>query len=492
MFRQNTLTLLLAFLVAATGLTGCAGDATETQNVEGMSLLTAISLGSMKRAVYFKTDDGRDTTAYMTVTSSLYPLTIDQVGHRVFNADSLPRHTFVDKVTLSTLNAQGTATVKSLATGTDTLLTPTDSLDFRQQRVLTIHGYDGTSTTSYTIDIRVHKEDGDSMRWTRTTAGAATDGFGFLYAMTAQCKGDSLLVWAMGTPEGSDDSGVYCLWTSAANPEAWHSVRTSGASLFNDKVALHRDMLYAQSETHLIKSADGIAWTEVAPLTMAAGAQSRRMLVGATTRSLYAYGIDEGCILRSTDGGLTWTKDKVSGTLPEGIQWESASLTRPSKSNPNMEEIFVLGESSNTPKPTLYTLSRQEMVKAEDEGVADFQWTAYRNAEGSPYNLPDNQGYKSVLSYDGALLCISQDAGSRAYSARMSQDGGRVWSAGTVTLPELNAQTDFIATVDARNFIWLIGHDCKTLWRGRLNRLGWSPEQQVFYNTRRQGKTIGD
>ena len=62
----------------------------------------------------------------------------------------------------------------------------------------------------------------------------------------------------------------------------------------------------------------------------------------------------------------------------------------------------------------------------------------------------------------------------------ISRDGGISWrKAKAHTVPADAANfTTFTSTVDSSNFIWIIGNG--KVWRGRLNRLGWTSPQKSF------------
>ena len=85
---------------------------------------------------------------------------------------------------------------------------------------------------------------------------------------------------------------------------------------------------------------------------------------------------------------------------------------------------------------------------------------------------------------DDALRSMTQDYIDSFY---YSQDGGITWKTPDYTLPtDMNSSNVFTATVDSQNFIWIICGQSGEIWRGRLNRMGWTKEQNEFLKVRRK------
>ena len=142
----------------------CADDDDDDSTDTNSCFISAVTLGTLSRTIV-----QTDTTYQVSVTGSYYPMTIDHIKGEIYNIDSLPYNTNVEKVVFSTLNAQGTLALKSLFSGEDTLFVSTDSTDFRQPRQITVYGTDGISRRQYTMTLNVHREEGDSMNWQRVT-----------------------------------------------------------------------------------------------------------------------------------------------------------------------------------------------------------------------------------------------------------------------------------------------------------------------------------
>lgn len=215
MFKSlKRLRIPLLCLAAGTLFSACLGSDDSTEEVTNECVVKAVSLGTLKRTMRTRTADGkRDSTYVITVKPALYPLTIDQQKNLIYNVDSLPYNTNVSKVVISSLLAQGTYAIKTLTTAVDTLLSLKDSLDFSKPRTIVIYGADGVSRRNYTMELRVHQEEGDSIHWQQMTdAQWAAQGFAAPVAGTFSAAGRTFCPSATGIDSSSDGS----TWTSDA------------------------------------------------------------------------------------------------------------------------------------------------------------------------------------------------------------------------------------------------------------------------------------
>ena len=102
-----------------------------------------------------------------------YKFTIDQQQGLIYNEDSLPVHadTIIDKILIKTLTtASGVVTMKD-QNDQDSIINMSDSIDLRnplEVKVWSTEALAGISpdqVKKYTITVRVHKHDPDSLRW---------------------------------------------------------------------------------------------------------------------------------------------------------------------------------------------------------------------------------------------------------------------------------------------------------------------------------------
>lgn len=159
--------LLLTLIVAASCLNSSNDDAS---SLYSDAAITSFSLGTLTRYQHQKTDAGNDTIIKTTVTGSSYDFSIDQINHRIYNADSLPTGTDVSKlvVTLSTYNG-GTVWIQDLEDPEIGILyNSTDSIDFTTPRTFRIYANNGKGFSTYTVNVNVHQQEANVMNWQLT------------------------------------------------------------------------------------------------------------------------------------------------------------------------------------------------------------------------------------------------------------------------------------------------------------------------------------
>lgn len=102
-----------------------------------------------------------------------YKFTIDQLSGEIYNEDSLPVHadTIIDNILIKTLTtASGVVTMKDKS-GNDSIININDSIDLRKDLTVKVWstealaGISPNRTKEYTIKVRVHRHDPDSLRW---------------------------------------------------------------------------------------------------------------------------------------------------------------------------------------------------------------------------------------------------------------------------------------------------------------------------------------
>ena len=167
--QSSLLSAAVALIILLTN--ACNTDSTYDVASSGDCIVTAATLGTLYRETTAKTPDGRDTTYRAAVTGALYPLHIDQVNNRIYNTDSLPTATEVERTVFSIFNVAGIAAIRSIATGQDTLFVKTDSTDCSVERFITVYSSDSQSKRIYSLQLNVHREEADSFVW-RTTQTA--------------------------------------------------------------------------------------------------------------------------------------------------------------------------------------------------------------------------------------------------------------------------------------------------------------------------------
>ena len=155
-------------LVAVTMLPSCLGD--DDITVYDDVAITSFSLGTLNR--YVKTTvNGKDTTYKVSFAGSGYKMAIDQIGGRIFNADSLPVGTDVKHV-VCTLSVRNSALISMKSMISDSLFTfsSTDSLDFSEPRTIRIFSTDGEHYRDYIVSVAARQYEAGTLLWTAMDA----------------------------------------------------------------------------------------------------------------------------------------------------------------------------------------------------------------------------------------------------------------------------------------------------------------------------------
>ncbi len=439
----------IAFVVmsalALTFLASCSDD-NKSSELSSDCAINAIVLGNLSRIYHTYLDNGKDTSYSITVPGAAYPLHIDQINRRIFNSDSLPVGTAVNKVYFTTFSADGIVSYR-LESGKDTLYSTKDTLDFTSPRIFTIFASDGSGSRSYTIDIKIHNADPDAYSW--VAASPADNDVAKLESMRMIAKDGQLYLW--GSKNGTNvvmtrktGEGV-ALWTKK-DISGTDGLQTKSINLFNGKFV-------AISESGLVESENGADWTETATSLV-----PDRIL--ATDEELYI--TVSGKIYSSSDL-KSWKEEKADNSTAFLPTENIYSAVLPAVNNPNIENIVCVGYLDGKTETW-----KKEMNKVYPE---DNAWSYYPTTEETPRTLPYLKGF-NMMKYDGKLFCAGINGDT--VNVYTSTDGARAWKkvkVPTMVPAQTGKPTEIFMTPDDDNHIWLVCSGTGTLWKGYLNRL---------------------
>lgn len=497
-------------------LASCLGDDDNSSGITyyGDGAITAFSLGTLNRTYLYnngepikKTTDGTDSTT--TVDCSSYKMTIDQLSyakddagnptkmHPIFNTDSLPAGTDISRVvcTISSKNSGVIALMrlKKNPTDKDTLdyFNSSDSIDFTSPREFHVYSTDGTYRRRYQVKLNVHKELADSFTWHKQDIHdimAAAEGGVKGTALTELVSGaDNTLFLSVATPTVTK---LYSQSLKTGGAAGFKHQRDFGAEAWQNVVAFG-GKLYVLDGGKLMRSANGASWEEVSATGVSLDADSR--LVASSSKLFVLTYANEptntskgmrGTAIYSSADGSNWAVEALGDDavrLPGG---RLSVCEMPLKTNSDIKRLVIAGN-----RMAADTLSADGNAvvwgKIEDPTDDSYKWNAYDSK--SKYSLPDMQSL-SVMKYDGQLYAIggkTTDGEGTPFSVLYtSNDQGISWRESSLfTLPSLSTvvNADAVAMIaDSQNYVWIVNAADSSLWKMRINRLGWKQEQRAF------------
>lgn len=422
LFKQDEMkkifrTLCVLFGVAF-ALTSCLGDDEQQVTTYSDMTITQFTLGTLNR--YTKTvssKTGNDTIIKSTLSGTSYPMTIDQLGRRIYNQTPLPVGTDVKHVicsTISTMNS-GVVAVKSMTSDSLKWFSTTDSIDFSQPRHFLVYANDGTGPRDYTVTLNVSETEGTSFGWTRVaTLNITTEEFD---ASTLVAFGDTVYV----RPQG---------------------------------IVVRDDVAYRLNEGGLVEhSTDLVNW--MAPASTEQPHLTR--LIGAGTKELFALG-EDGRLKASTDAdGMEWydeTLDSDAALLP----LDNIAMTSfPYAPIDNTDYVLMVGNSQQDAEATVVWRKISQYGGDNVEG----KWVYMPVDDGNPYALPRQDGL-SLACFKDDVLAVGSNM-----TVYQSADQGITWLADNdYAFPQTINGTKVRMVADKTGRVWVLTNTGE-LWLGR-------------------------
>lgn len=447
---MNKTTLISALLLSAlTMLTSCLGDDDDNITYYDDTAITSFTLGTLKYYATTTSSTGADSTYQTTYDASGYHFYIDQLSHEIYNPDSLPKQVDASKIiaTVTSKNS-GIVTIKSLTSDSLSYYSSSDSIDFTQPRTFRVYNLSGTAYTDYTVRVNVHQQDSTTFSWTNV---ATTTPFTDATALRSVAVNDTLWTFA------SDGSATTAWYTTDGS--AWTEFGTSFSADAYQNIAALDGKLYVLSDSK-IYTIEGLQ-------TSTADATGITRLAAASHKG--AYGLTSSGI--SLFDGSAWTAETLgdeSSLLP--TSWTAFSCL-PTLSNDSTDAVFFAGVNSTTGKIATWEKTDEYKTSAHSQS-----W--YYILPKTTYQLPVLDQL-TLLDYDNATLAFGVDADTLT-TFYQSEDKGLTWhSFSDYSLPDdVSSATVFGAAVDSNNYIWFVTPTA--VWRGRLDRLGWTTGQTEF------------
>jgi len=433
-------------------LASCMKSDDKTSTLYNDTAITAFSLGTLNRYLHTTSSKGTDSIYKVTVTGSDYKFSIDQANHRIFNADSLPVSTDVEHVVCSVSSLNNGSVFIEDTEDSDILhfYSSADSIDFSTPRKFLVYAADGSGYEEYTVQLNVHKEEGDQFRW---IIHAESEEMKELKRMKAVMMDGQLYVF--GTNDGKT------IGYTTTDGDTWIPLVEIDDENAYKNVLVFENSLYTIAQGKLQKSNDGSEWTVIND------ASDVTQLVATSFSELYGLTSD-GTLMISDDEGENWIED-VLDTDKSWLPTEDvAYICYPANMTYYADYILMAGVSTGVDKISSVW---RKIVEYDLQG--DEKWAYMDRSDDNRFALPQLENL-ILMHYDDGILAwgIKDDAFSSMYQSR---DNGIVWKENSYyKLPVDFVQSGvcaFGAATDGKE-IWLIGNNGQ-VWQGHLNRVAW-------------------
>jgi len=445
--------LLYPLLAGAMALAVSCLDTNETETYP-QAVITSFTLGYFNVEVHDINYLGNDTTVYVREGGTMYPMTIDQIGNRIYNVDSLAFGSVLDRV-MCTITGTGTV-LYSYLDEPDAMYvySSSDSLDFTRGIALSVLSTDESYLRTYSVDVNVHKVFPDSLDWYGIQVPVLED-------PKIACMPGCLFMAGTGT----DGNTAICR-VDMNSGEVIGEWQPEGLEGRPGAMMTVSGKLYLQCGTSVYSSSDGMEWNKVAE-----GISSLFPICD--------FQADAGSVVWATGtrGNLLGTVDMETwtecGRAPEGFPTCGTMVCKPLATNPSIMRYVLAGNSRRGGHSLLWTrLSTDSIwtgISVPDVSIPEL----------SDYYLPEMERV-CMVSYDGCLYIL----GDGLETFYQSQDNGITWYACDryadewstfnryMQLPEALAGYDgaFDMKSDGKGGLW-VADDRGNLIRGAIRRL---------------------
>lgn len=461
---------IISFVMALASLltyTSCMDNENIEYVYDDDSAITAFTLGNVQFIAGKKKLTGADSIVSRDYSS--YKFQIDQLGGRIYNVDSLPLGAMASKVlcSVSAINA-GVVGLKGIDNDTVKYFSKTDTIDFTKPRTLIVYSNSGLGFRRYSVEVNVHKQDGNAFVWQQMPA--LPEEMRNLKGLKLYSAGTHLYITGNSAAATATDNLIYS--APAANPTAWTRQTTYTATeAWPDPVSNGSNLyiLYKKGVSAMGSATNGAAPTDIDNTT------ALTRLVGATPSRLYANIEGRGLVSAATGAtAMEWSDESTDGDdVALFPTLGTACVTLPLTTNKDTYQLIAVGHNSGDKHSSVWS-------KIED-GNSRQAWMLYPEEDYNHMRLPAYDNLQ-LGAYNGNMIALGNYNNKAPEAIYRSVDKGLTWQKDTLmALPkDLNTNGTVAFTVDSNNFIWIVCGDTGQVWRGRHNFLGWARPQEIF------------
>lgn len=454
--RIKFLSVILSFLLMSIAISSCL-DSDENYEYSSDATIHAFGIDSITKGVYYK-------------------FTIDQLKREIYNVDSLPMgaDSILKRILIDTLTATGRVTSGL----NDTIFNMNDSVDLSTETggiTLKVHAADGITTREYKIWVNVHTQDPDSLIWREMPSLPASPASGKQRSVVLN---EDLLVYTSTTT---------AYRTSVSNPNfesiQWGNLIISGLPSDTKLTSIinFNNRLYTTAESgKAFYSDNGINWEEMDMqgmymVTFLAGIPadkvtgSKNMLTGIFAKD------GKNFFCAKSAGETTW---KEGEEVPSDFPLKEIYSTVFTNAS-GIKQTVVVGNVEETVEATTPWFSKDGLVWADMSTPTDFSCPAMKNPAimyyGSQFHMMGGE-FKTIYSSLAGIAWNESADKFRYASEKVIIPGEDEDDEDTIEYKSLfEGKGDYSLAIDKNHYIWIAWND-GSVWRGRLNKLGFKQQ----------------
>ena len=398
--------------------------------------------------------------------------TIDQLAGEIYNVDSMPYGTVVEKV-LCNLTYSSSIAVSGTEVSPDALpdstywWNSTDSIDFSQPVKFVVHSYDGITTKVYRAWVNIHQVVPDSMVWSEYQNPMLEVDFTEQKVLTRDLSGvESYLMYVSAAADTT-----YRLYTAPVDePAEWRQLSLTGFPTSHARLSqiteFEGNYYMPTTEGQLYVSTDGQSWTLASE-----GTPRITALLGSVAESsrqepaLAAIAGEDGASFYAMSASGEW---RQGAEVPE--RFPTRNFAPLNYSAMYYEYLSVIGGRT----------ASGELVGDSWATSDGLSWALMGSESNS--GLDKREGVMAA-AYDDQLFLIGgiDEQGTARKEVYRSFDKGLTWTKADsmVLFPEAYEARGFSSViVDDKNYMNVFGgkntlntNELNQFWRGRIFRL---------------------
>lgn len=417
--------------------------------------VTGFYITSAEVECHTTSSTGEDST-YIETNTDVADITfqIDHYAGRIYNVDSLPYGTNMEKLlcSYSTKN-NGILALLSLENEDEwNYFSTTDSIDFTTPRKVRVYAYnDRELTREYTIEVNVKKSSATSMVWTKA-ADIPSELASMKFVKLLACGNGMTLLASDGVSTSIyryDGEMAECRFEKLSDDGA--------AGMYANAVAYGNAMAVLNG-TNVEYMEGGTSVTEVHP------AENIKQLLTMGRYEICAMSTD-GKIVVSADHGATWKEDICDDDMSLLPDKNIAAITVPYSYNGNVDRAILLGSRSSVSDSYM-----QSWLKVTTGSSSD-KWVALTANENTSNYLPTLSSVAIAASSSAMLFATGIGSEGTYNTLYISRDGGLTWkTSDDYTLPPVVDTAECLTMcMDSNNVLWAICGGTSEMWQCKIS-----------------------